>query len=387
MATEMGKPIAQGEQEVEKCAWVCEHFAEHGAEQLRRMYVDSAFARSYLHFAPLGLVLAIMPWNFPLWQVFRCAAPALMAGNGILLKHARGVTGCSLAIEALFSDVRELSDVLVSLLIGVPDVPDLIKEPRVQAVALTGSVEAGRAVAQHAGAALKKSVLELGGNDPYLVLADADLELAASACANARLHNCGQSCIAPKRLIVVDEVHDAFVEHLVRHMSAHDLGDPLDPATMVGPLASRELRDAVHCQVRETLAQGARAILGGELPSGPGAFYPPSVLVDVRQSMAAAMGEVFGPVASVMRARDVDDAVRIANQSGFGLGGGVFSRDRNAAEEVARERLELGLCAVNDCVRSDPRLPFGGIKESGYGRELGPFGAREFTNVKTIMVA
>jgi succinate-semialdehyde dehydrogenase/glutarate-semialdehyde dehydrogenase len=387
MALEMGKPLTQGRAEADKCAWVCEHYADHAEGFLAAETVQTDAARSYVAFEPLGVVLAVMPWNFPFWQVFRFAAPALAAGNAGLLKHSSNVSGCALAIERLLHDAGFPHGVFRTLLVGSARVGALIEAPQIAAVTLTGSTPAGRAVAEKAGACLKKTVLELGGSDPYVVLEDADLDLAAQTCATARLINGGQSCIAAKRFVVVEEVLEPFVERLVERMREHRMGDPLEETTDIGPQARRDLRDELHRQVQASLDRGARLRLGGTVPDGPGAFYPPSVLVDVGPGMPAYEDELFGPVAAVIAAHDEADALRIANDTAFGLGAAVFTRDTARGERVAREELRAGSCFVNAFVRSDPRLPFGGIKQSGYGRELGVLGIREFVNAKTVYVA
>ncbi|HVO09315.1 MAG TPA: NAD-dependent succinate-semialdehyde dehydrogenase [Vicinamibacteria bacterium] len=387
MATEMGKPLGQGRGEVDKCAWVCDHYAENAEGYLAPQSAATDAAKSYVAFEPIGPVLAVMPWNFPLWQVFRFAAPALMAGNVGLLKHASNVCACALAIEDVLHDAGLPRAAFRALLVGSSRVGGLIEAKEVAAVTLTGSTPAGRAVAGKAGACLKKTVLELGGSDAYLVLEDADLERTAETCATARLVNSGQSCIAGKRFIVVEAVRAEFERRFVERMAARRLGDPFEDGVSVGPQARRDLRDEVHRQVQASIAAGARVRLGGELPSGPGAFYPPSVLTDVRPGMAAFDEEVFGPVAAVVPARDEKDAIRLANLSSFGLGAAVFTGNRERGERIARSELQAGACFVNDYVRSDPRLPFGGVKESGYGRELGAFGIREFVNVKSVWVA
>ena len=387
MALEMGKPVAQGRAETEKCAWVCDHYAEHAEALLAPEEVATDASRSYVAFEPLGPVLAVMPWNFPLWQVFRFAAPALMAGNVGLLKHASNVSGCALAIEEVLHDAGVARDAFRSLLVGSARVGALIAAPEVVAVTLTGSTPAGRAVAAKAGACLKKTVLELGGSDPYVILEDADLERAAETCAAARLVNGGQSCIAAKRFVVVETVLERFTGLLIERMRARRVGDPVEEGVDVGPQARRDLRDELHRQVETSVAQGARLLLGCRVPDGPGAFYPPSVLTDVEPGMPAFDEELFGPVAAVVAARDEKDAIRLANHTVFGLGAAVFTRDLERGERIARHELAAGSSFVNAFVRSDPRLPFGGIKESGYGRELGPFGIREFVNVKTVYVA
>ena len=387
MAREMGKPVTDGIAEARKCATCCDHFADHAARMLAREEVATEARRSFVAFEPLGVVLAVMPWNFPFWQLFRFAAPAFMAGNAAVLKHASNVPGCALAIERIVREAGAPADLLRTLLVGSEQVDAVIGHRHVRAVTLTGSGPAGRAVAAKAGAMLKKTVLELGGSDAYLVLDDADPEVAAAVCAKARLVNGGQSCIAGKRFIVVDAVREPFERHFVEKMRAVRQGDPLDKATQIGPLARHDLRETLHDQVQRSLRQGARCLLGGQLPGGPGAFYPPTVLTDVRKGMPAFDEELFGPVAAVVPARDEDEAVALANDSAFGLGGGVITRDAARGERIAAERMEAGCVFVNDAVRSDPRLPFGGIKESGYGRELSGYGIREFVNVKTIVVA
>lgn len=383
---EMGKPIKEARAEVEKCAWVCEHYAEHGPALLAPERVETEATRSFVTFQPLGVVLAIMPWNFPFWQLFRFAAPALLAGNTVLLKHAANVPGCALAIERVVRDAGFPEGALKTLLIESHAVEGIIASPHVAAVTLTGSVRAGRAVAAQAGAQLKKTVLELGGSDAYVVLEDADVEQAAAVCAKSRLINSGQSCIAAKRFVVVEAVAERFEAALIERLAAARVGDPEREETEVGPLARGDLRRELHAQVAASVEAGARCALGGELPRGPGYFYPPTVLLDVPRASPAASEELFGPVAAVLRARDEAAALHLANASVFGLGGAVFTRDRARGERIAAEELAAGCCFVNDFVRSDPRLPFGGIKESGYGRELGREGIREFTNIKTVWV-
>jgi succinate-semialdehyde dehydrogenase/glutarate-semialdehyde dehydrogenase len=386
MALEMGKPISQGLAEVEKCAWVCEYYAEQAKAQLADMPIATNAKRSFVAFEPLGVVLAIMPWNFPFWQVFRFAAPALMAGNVGLLKHASNVSGCAIAIENIFRESGLPSGCFTTLLVPSSDVQHVIEHPLVRAVTLTGSTPAGRAVASQAGAVLKKTVLELGGSDPYIVLEDADLDLAVQTSVNSRCINSGQSCIAAKRFIVVESLRKEFTSRFVEAMRAKRVGDPMDDSTEVGPLARRDLRDDLHQQVASSIRNGATLLLGGEIPPGCGAYYPPTVLGNVTPGMPAYDDELFGPVAAIISARDEADAIRIANDTVFGLGSAVFTRDEARGERVARE-LQAGSAFVNALVASDPRLPFGGIKESGYGRELSAFGIREFVNVKTIVVA
>jgi len=386
MALEMGKPLAQGVGEAEKCAWVCDYYAEHGAAFLADEPRPSDASRSYIRFEALGPVLAIMPWNFPFWQVFRFAAPALVAGNAGILKHAPNVPRCAVAIEEVFQDAGFPDGLFRAVFLSNARAGDVIADERVRAVTLTGSDRAGSQVAEQAGRHLKKTVLELGGSDPFIVLDDADLERAAQAAAEARLINSGQSCIAAKRFIVVERVADQFLERFTSEMRARKVGDPLDPTTQVGPQARLDLRENLHRQVRESVQRGARLMLGGELPKGRGAFYPPTVLVGVEPGMPAFDQETFGPVAAVIRAKDEADAIRIANASPYGLGAVVWTRDTQRGERVARE-IEAGSVFVNGLVKSDPRLPFGGVKRSGYGRELSEYGLREFVNVKTVWVA
>lgn len=386
MAVEMGKPLKEGRAEVEKCAWVCDFYADNAARFLAPQDVATDARRSFVAFEPLGVVLAVMPWNFPFWQVIRFVAPALMAGNAAVLKHASNVTGCALAIEDVCASAGFPSDLFRTLVMPSAQVAAVIENPLVAAVTLTGSEPAGRAVAAMAGQALKKTVLELGGSDPYVVLADADLDDAVATCVSSRLINGGQSCIAAKRFIVVQGLVEEFERRFVALMASKTMGDPLAPSVDIGPQARVDLRDELHAQVERSVSMGARLLLGGIVPSGPGAFYPPTVLAGVRKGMPAYDEELFGPVAAIIPARDDDDAIDIANDSVFGLGAAVFTRDLAKGEAIATRRLQAGLCFVNSFVKSDPRLPFGGIKASGYGRELAEFGIREFVNVKTVYV-
>ncbi|MGB6994910.1 MAG: NAD-dependent succinate-semialdehyde dehydrogenase [Thermoanaerobaculia bacterium] len=387
MVREMGKPILQARAEVDKCAWVCRYYAENGESFLAPEPVETDATRSYVAFEPLGVVLAVMPWNFPYWQVFRFAAPALMAGNTGLLKHASNVQGCALAIEEIFHRAGFPEQAFRTLVVGSSRVAAIIEDPRVKAVTLTGSTPAGKAVAGQAGSLLKKTLLELGGSDPYVLLEDADLDLAVGACVTGRLLNTGQSCIAAKRFIVPESLLAEFEQRCSAEMESKVMGDPMDEATDIGPLARLEFREELHRQVRESLDAGARLLLGGEIPDGPGAFYPPTLLTAVRAGMPAYAEELFGPVAAILPVKDEEEALRVANDTPFGLGAAVFTRDQKRGEEIARHRLDAGSCFVNAFVKSDPRLPFGGIKESGYGRELSRFGIREFVNIKTVYVA
>lgn len=386
MAQEMGKPVTQGRSEVEKCALVCDYYAEHAERFLTPEVVATDAAKSYVMFEPLGVVLAVMPWNFPFWQVFRAAAPALMAGNGMVLKHAGNVPGCALAIEEIFQAAGAPTGVFQTFLVGSDRVAGLIESPHIHAVTLTGSTPAGQAVASTAGHVLKKTVLELGGSDPYLILEDADLESAVETCVASRLVNTGQSCIAAKRFIVVGSIRTRFEERFVERMKAQTMGDPLREDVTVGPMARHDLRDSLHAQVVKSLKQGATLLLGGEIPKSPGAFYPPTVLTDVRKGVTVFDEETFGPVAAIISVANDDQAVQAANDSPFGLGAAVFTKDAARGERLAATQLQAGSCFVNAQVRSDPRLPFGGIKQSGYGRELSSFGLREFVNIKTVYV-
>lgn len=386
MAREMGKPVAQGRAEVEKCAWVCEYYAEHAAAFLADEPAPTDATRSYVAYRPLGLVFAIMPWNYPFWQVFRFAAPALMGGNGALLKHAPNVPGCALAIEEVFRGAGFPEGIFRTLLISVAQSKAVIRHKHVAAVTLTGSTAAGKAVAKEAGARLKKCVLELGGSDPYLILDDADLDLAVEACATSRLLNSGQSCIAAKRFLVVPSVREAFERRLVERMRMTRMGDPMQEETQLGPQARADLRDGLHDQVQRSVAAGARVLLGGTPATGPGYFYPPTVLTDVKRGMPAYKEELFGPVATIIPVKNRADAIKVANDTVFGLGAAVFSRDDARAERIAADDLEAGAAFVNAFVRSDPRLPFGGVKESGFGRELARHGLLEFQNAKAVYV-
>jgi succinate-semialdehyde dehydrogenase / glutarate-semialdehyde dehydrogenase len=386
MVEEMGKPIKDARAEVQKCAWVCEYYAKNAAQFLADEVVLTEAKNSIVAFQPIGLVLAVMPWNFPFWQVFRFAAPALMAGNGGLLKHASNVPGCATAIEELFESVGFPKGLFSNLNIQSKDVESVIRHPLVKAITLTGSEPAGRSVAKLAGECLKKTVLELGGSDPYIVLADADLELAADTCCKSRLLNAGQSCISAKRFVVVKDVYDDFLKLFLEKMAAVNFGDPSKEATVMGPMARIDLRDELHEQVVKSVEAGAKCLLGGNIPKLKGAFYPPTILVDVKPGMPAHDEELFGPVAAVIKAEDEADAIRIANDSQFGLGGAIFTKNEDKGLWIAKEKLHVGSCFVNSMVKSDPRLPFGGIKNSGYGRELSHFGIREFVNIKTIWV-
>ncbi|WP_395406930.1 NAD-dependent succinate-semialdehyde dehydrogenase [Pseudoduganella sp. UC29_106] len=382
---EMGKPVAEATAEIEKCAWTCEFYAESAPRYLGDMTVESNASDSKVVFDPLGVVLAVMPWNYPFWQFIRFAAPALAAGNGAVLKHANNVPQCALALESAFQEAGFPSGLVNTVLIDSSRVAGLIDDPRIAAVTLTGSTEVGKKVAAQAGRALKKQVLELGGSDPFIVLADADIEQAALTAVRARYQNAGQSCISSKRFLVEQSVADRFVAHFERLAQAIVTGDPLAEGVTMGPMARSNLRADLHSQVERTVAAGARLRLGGKMPTGPGAFYPPTLLDHVTPDMPAAREETFGPVAAIIRVKDADEAVRLANATEFGLGAALWTADLDRARVLVR-RIEAGAVFVNGMVASDARLPFGGIKQSGYGRELGAFGAREFTNVKTVWI-
>jgi len=386
MTEEMGKTLDDGRAEVEKCAVNCDWFADHAEDYLAPQPVDVGGPEAFVTFNPLGVVLAVMPWNFPFWQVFRFAAPALMAGNGALLKHASNVPGCALAIEEVLHDAGVPNDLFRTLLLPSSDVKALIEDEHVAAVTLTGSVAAGKAVATAAGGVLKKCVLELGGSDAYVVLDDVDIAAAAEVAATARMVNGGQSCIAGKRFIVIRSIVEQFERALVEAMRGYEMGDPTKEGTNLGPMQSAEARDHIHEQVRDSIAKGARLLLGGEVPDRAGAWYPATVLAGVQPGQPAHDEEVFGPVAAIIAADDEADAIRIANASEYGLGSGVLTADLDRGRRIAADELEAGLAFVNENVRSDPRMPFGGVKHSGYGRECSAYGIREFTNVKSVHV-
>ena len=386
MTDEMGKTLAEGRAEVEKCAFHCDWFADHAATYLADESVDVGGPEAFVTYNPIGVVLAVMPWNFPFWQVFRFAAPALMAGNGALLKHASNVPGCALAIEDVLHQAGVPHDLFRTLLLPSKEVKALIEDGNVAAVTLTGSVAAGRSVASAAGGVLKKCVLELGGSDAYVVLEDADVAAAAKVCATARMVNGGQSCIAGKRFIVVRDVLPAFEKALVEEMRDFEIGDPRHENSKLGPMQSIKARDDIHEQVTKSIARGARLLLGGTVPDKPGAWYPATVLTNVQAGQPAHDEEVFGPVAAIIGAENEADAIRIANDSEFGLGSGVLTSNLDRGRRIAAQELEAGMSFVNDNVRSDPRTPFGGVKHSGYGRECSSFGIREFTNIKTVHV-
>jgi len=383
MTLEMGKTLRSAEEEAAKCAVGCRYYAEHAEAFLAPTPVEGGGRDEYVAYEPLGVVLAVMPWNFPFWQVIRFAAPALVAGNVGLLKHASNVPQCALALEALFAEAGAPPGVFQTLLIGADAVERVLRDPRVAAATLTGSERAGSQVAATAGAHVKKTVLELGGSDAFIVMPSADVAHAADVAVKARTINNGQSCIAAKRFVVAAPVYDEFRRRFVDGMRALTVGDPTAPSTDVGPLASASIRDDLAAQVERSVAMGARLLTGGRAPAGPGNFYEPTVLDDVPRDSPAACEETFGPVAALFRVADAEEAIRVANETPFGLGASVWTRDRDEAERFARD-LESGQVFVNAMVASDPRFPFGGVKSSGYGRELGPFGLREFVNIKTV---
>jgi succinate-semialdehyde dehydrogenase / glutarate-semialdehyde dehydrogenase len=387
MTSEMGKPIVEAESEVEKCAWTATWIADHAARLLADEPIESTATKSYVRFQPLGVILAVMPWNFPFWQAFRAALPALAAGNVMLLKHASNVPQCAVAIEDVFREAGVPKGVFQTLLIGSGAIEGILADPRVAGVTLTGSEAAGAQVAATAGKALKKSVLELGGSDPFIVLADADVKTAATVACRARNQNNGQSCIAAKRFIVAEPIADEFEERFTSAVAALKVGDPMDRANQVGPLARADLVDDLERQVKESVKKGARVLTGGKrLDQGQGGyFFEPTVLAGVHPGMPVYHEETFGPVAAVIRVRDAEEALRVANDSVFGLGASVWTNDIERGEMLA-ERVEAGLVFVNGMVASDARLPFGGVKRSGYGRELSSYGIREFTNIQTVWV-
>jgi succinate-semialdehyde dehydrogenase/glutarate-semialdehyde dehydrogenase len=382
---EMGKPMREARAEVEKCATACEYYALNSEEFMRAETIKSDAGKSYVAYYPLGVVLAVMPWNFPFWQVFRAAAPALMAGNAVLLKHAPNVPQCALAMEEIFRDSGLPEGVFTNLMIEVGQVAEVIGSLHVHAVTLTGSEAAGRKVAACAGQHLKKCVLELGGSDPFIVLHDADLELAINAAVSSRFLNCGQSCIAAKRFILVPQIADDFLRRFKTAVEALKLGDPMNEDTQIGPMARQDLRDTLHRQITDSINQGAVAVTGCKPVEREGFFYQPSILDHVTAKAPAYHEELFGPVAIVIRASSEDDAVRLANETRFGLGSSIWSKDVARAEQLA-SRIQAGCTFVNGMVKSDPRLPFGGIKSSGYGRELSRHGIHEFVNAKTVWI-
>lgn len=387
MVEEMGKTITAARAEIDKCALVCDYYADNGERFLESKMVSTSASKSYVSYEPMGVILAIMPWNFPFWQVFRFAAPNIVAGNIALLKHAPCVPGCVVAIDDIFFKAGFPEDVLVPLYIDIDKMERVVADPIVKGVTLTGSTRAGQSIGALAGKYIKKSVLELGGSDPFIILADADIESAAVICAKSRLKNVGQSCIGAKRIIVLDEVYDDFMKAFIPAFSSSvKMGNPSLEETDLGPLARKDLRDALHEQVKASITAGATCLVGGKIPKKEGAWYPITILTDVKKGNPAYEEELFGPVATIIRAKDETEALEIANDTSYGLGAAIFTTDKEKGERIAREELNAGACFVNEFVRSDPRLPFGGFKMSGYGRELSSFGIHEFLNVKTVWV-
>ncbi|MCB1214013.1 MAG: NAD-dependent succinate-semialdehyde dehydrogenase [Deltaproteobacteria bacterium] len=380
---EMGKPIRESYQEIEKCAWVCEYYAKHGKSFLKAKKIQSDIKESQVLYEPLGTILAIMPWNFPFWQVFRFLAPVLMAGNTALLKHASNVSASALAIQKIVQEAGLPLGVFQTLLLSIHQIKELIKAPSVKAVTLTGSSQAGRSVAALAGAYLKKCVLELGGSDPFIVLADADLHLAVKIAVQSRMNNSGQSCIAAKRFIIEEKVYPAFLKKMLSEMKAIKFDNPQKQSTRLGPLAKESIRRELHQQVETSVKMGAVLKLGGKLPKGRGYFYPPTVLTDIPEAAPLYREESFGPVASCFKVKNEEEALSLANQTSYGLGATLLTKNKEKALSLAKE-LEVGNCFINARVHSDPRLPFGGVKDSGFGRELSDFGIKEFTNIKTL---
>jgi succinate-semialdehyde dehydrogenase/glutarate-semialdehyde dehydrogenase len=386
MVEEMGKTITAARGEIDKCALVCNYYAKNGEQFLEAKMVETTASKSYISYEPMGVILAVMPWNFPFWQVFRFAAPNIVAGNITLLKHAPCVPGCAVAIDDIFFKAGFPEDVLVPLYIDIDKMERVVADPIVKGVTLTGSTHAGKSIGALAGKYIKKSVLELGGSDPFIILADADIEKAAKICAKSRLKNVGQSCIGAKRIIILDEVYDDFMAAFIPVFSSAKIGDPNLEETDLGPLAREDLRDALHEQVEASINAGATCLLGGEKPQKKGAWYPITILTDVKKGNPAYEEEFFGPVATIIRAKDEKEALEIANDTEYGLGAAIFTADKEKGERIAREELNAGACFVNELVKSDPRLPFGGFKMSGYGRELSSFGMHEFLNIKTVWV-
>ncbi|CAM2873432.1 NAD-dependent succinate-semialdehyde dehydrogenase [Legionella worsleiensis] len=387
MCEEMGKPITAGYAEIDKCSWVCTYYANHAESFLAPRSVEIDKGRAMVFYRPLGLVFGIMPWNFPFWQVFRFAVPTIMAGNGALLKHAPISCGTGNRIEALFREAGFPEHLFQHLIVDNEGASAVIKSTYVSGVTLTGSERAGSSVASQAGHCLKKSVLELGGSDPYVILADADLDLAAHCIVASRLNNSGQVCIAAKRIIVVKSIAEELTQKIMEEISTYKMGDPMNLETQIGPLARKDLRDNLHNQVEKSIKQGAKLLLGGIIPEGMGFYYPPTVLSNVKPGMSAFDEELFGPVLSICAVENEDEAISFANRSQYGLGAAVFTRNLHKGEWIAANEIEAGVCFVNSFVASDPRLPFGGIKQSGYGRELSREGILEFVNTKTVAIS
>ncbi|MDH5717818.1 MAG: NAD-dependent succinate-semialdehyde dehydrogenase [Spirochaetia bacterium] len=384
MTDEMGKPIAQGIAEAEKCAWVCEYYAENGQNFLNDITIESNYKKSMVHFEPLGIILGIMPWNFPFWQVFRFAIPTILAGNAVILKHSPNVSMCALEIEKLFHEAKFPINIFRTIIADIYEIPAIIEDERIQGISLTGSTMAGKKVAETAGKNLKKTLLELGGSDPYIIFEDADIEKSVESCVTSRLINTGQSCIAAKRFIVHEKIYKTFLELFVEKMKSKKYGDPLDKENDLGPLAREDLRDEIHRLVTESKSKGADVLLGGKIVPEAGFYYPPTIVTNAYPGIPVWDEETFGPVAAIAKFNTEDEAVELANNSLFGLGAAIFSNDEEKALNIALNKINTGNVFINDFVKSNPMFPFGGIKNSGYGRELSLFGAREFTNIKTI---
>lgn len=386
MVEEMGKPISAARAEIDKCALVCDYYVENAERFLAPIAADTSALKSYASYEPMGAILAVMPWNFPFWQVFRFAAPTITAGNICLLKHAPSVPGCAVAIDDIFIKAGFPEDVLTPLYIDIDKMETVISNPIVKGVSLTGSTRAGASIAQLAGKYIKKSVLELGGSDPFIILEDADIQKAAAICAKSRLKNAGQSCIGAKRIIVVEKVYDAFLKAFQGLFEQIEMADPSLSDTQLGPMSREELRNNLHSQVLASIAAGAECTLGAYVPEENGAWYPPTILTNIEKGCPAYSEELFGPVASIIKVKDEEEALEVANDTSFGLGAAVFTANLEKGEHIAREELQAGACFVNEMVKSDPRLPFGGINNSGYGRELSSMGMYEFMNIKTVWV-
>lgn len=384
ITTEMGKPIRESIAEIEKCIWLCEYYKEHAKDHLADEKIETDATKSYITYQPTGVIFAVMPWNFPFWQVFRFAIPNIIAGNTAVLKHAENTTGCSLEIENIFKEAEAPKGLFNSIVIQVEQVENIISNPKITGVTLTGSKGAGSSVASLSGKYVKKSVLELGGSDPYIILKDADIEQATDICVKSRMINGGQTCISAKRFIIEEDIYDDFLELFKKKMGSIEFGNPMDKKTKLGPLASIKHRDDLHDLVGKSVSQGAKCILGGEIPDEKGAFYTPTILSDFDEDNIAYQEEFFGPVSLMTKAKNERQAIELANKTPFGLGGAIFSRNIQRAEYIAKNELESGAVFINDFVKSDPRLPFGGIKESGYGRELSEHGIKEFINIKIL---
>ena len=385
MANEMGKPVKQGIGEIEKCAWLCDYYYENSEIFLKPVDVKTNYYKSYITFQPIGIILGVMPWNFPFWQVFRFAIPSLVVGNGVILKHASNVQGCAYAIEDCFKDAGYHENIFKNLCIPGTKVDNVINNNKISAVTLTGSTPAGISVAKKAGENLKKTVLELGGSDPYLIFEDANIDIAVSACIDGRILNAGQSCIAAKRLIITKNNEEDFIEKLKSQLSLKIMGDPIDDVD-IGPMVSNDSRNEVHEQVMNTIEAGATLHIGGYIPDIEGAYYPITLISGVTPGMPGFDEEIFGPVFCVITANDNNHAITLANKTEFGLGAAIFTKDIKYGEMIAKNQIQSGACFINDFVKSDPRLPFGGVKMSGYGRELSSYGLMEFVNIKTVVV-